>query len=121
MKDVTLSEIADEICKEFPVKIPKFIVLRLLNVALRHIYTGITESGNEFRFHKCDIVKIYEVINGPSVIGAACDVDETTVPDIDALIPVKRVDYYNILTHTTKKGEKQKKIIGYFGRRNHRH
>jgi hypothetical protein len=109
MKDVTLNEIVQELQDEFPSKVPKFIIRKIVEGALRTIYHYM------FRFHYCDLVKIYEVINGKEVIGRAIDLDETQIKRKSELVPIIRVPYYNILVHNTKSGEKKKKIIGFKG------
>jgi hypothetical protein len=115
MKDVTLNEIVQELQDEFPSKVPKFIIRKIVEGALRTIYHYIDKPGYEFRFHYCDLVKIYEVINGKEVIGRAIDLDETQIKRKSELVPIVRVPYYNILVHNTKSGEKKKKIIGFKG------
>jgi len=117
MKDVTLNQIIEEIHEEFPTKVPKFIIRHILWGALKKLYRELQRPDREFRFHYCDIVKIYEVTDGKEVLGKALDLDETTVKPEKDIAPIYRLPYYNIMVHTTKSGEKKKKIIGYRGNR----
>jgi len=117
MKDITFNDIVHEIHKEFPVKVPVFIIRKILVGVLKVLYKEIQKSGREFRFHYCDIVKIYEITDGKEILGMALDLDETKVKPESHLAPVKRLPYYDIMTHITSTGEKKKKIIRYRGNR----
>ena len=119
MKDVTFNEIVDEIYKEFPSLIPKFVIRSILNLAFKIIFKEIKRKNREFRFHYCDIGKIYEVTEGKAVFGLAADMDETKVKADDDFAPFRRVDYYNIRTHNSGIGKKKTPVI-YRSHRKHK-
>ena len=115
--DITLDQIIAEIHDEFPIKIPKMVISHIVRGALKVLYKNLNRSNMEFRFHKTDISRIYEITDGMDIIGAAMDLDETKIATEKPLVPVIKMNYYNILTHNTSTGAKKKKIIGFLGNR----
>ena len=116
MRDVRLTDIVTEIENEFPVKIPRFIIWKIVNYALKVLFKEIGKPRRQFNFIRSDIVKIYEVDTGKEELGAAMDLDETRIPKPSEYAPVRRMDYYEIRTDYIKGGPSQK-IIQYRGNR----
>lgn len=110
MKDVTIHEIIKEIERDFPIKVPRFVISQIVRTALKKLYKQLSKPNREFRLHGTYISRIYEITDGKEVLGEAMDLDETKTSYSSSLVPVRRMDLYDIRHHTAPNGNKEKTI-----------
>jgi hypothetical protein len=111
MRDVTFNEIVDEVHRDFPSLIPKFVIKAIVNFAFKKIFTEIRRKNREFSLPYCEISKVYEIVDGKAVFGLAADLDETKVKKGDDFAPFKRMDYYVMHVHNSGIGKKKSATI----------
>lgn len=111
MRDVTYSELIDELHKRFIIRIPKRVIRAILTPALNKIWRIIQQEDQEIIFQRGAIRKIFEVHDGMRYQMRMMDINETRNPHIGTYIRgVKLGNQYKpgLVTDRTGKNDKIK-------------
>lgn len=99
MRDVKYAELIDELQKEFPIYVPKWVLRKTVTWSLSKLFDIIRRPDQQLSFWRGGITRIIQIHDGSRYIQALMDVDETKVPLTDK--------YYRGLTLA----KKYKKVI----------